>query len=70
MEAFAGDGVKLHVLTRKTLGGIQTDLDSRALDAHVHVVGLGTGGTGCSVHPSALEGIRHLPGRWIWSSVL
>ncbi|WP_035805748.1 FAD-binding dehydrogenase [Kitasatospora mediocidica] len=24
-------GVKLHVLTRKTLGGIQTDLDSRAL---------------------------------------
>src|SRR5699024_11451906 len=26
-------GVKLHVLTRKTLGGIQTDLDSRALGA-------------------------------------
>ena len=26
-------GVKLHILTRKTLGGIQTDLDSRALDA-------------------------------------
>src|SRR4029453_45328 len=26
-------GVKLHVLTRKTLGGIQTDLDSRALSA-------------------------------------
>jgi predicted oxidoreductase len=26
-------GVKLHVLTRKTLGGIQTDLNSRALDA-------------------------------------
>ena len=25
--------VKLHVLTRKSLGGIQTDLDSRALDA-------------------------------------
>ncbi|MFE7113037.1 FAD-binding dehydrogenase [Streptomyces sp. NPDC057575] len=24
-------GVKLHILTRKTLGGIQTDLDSRAL---------------------------------------
>ncbi|MEJ3749592.1 FAD-binding dehydrogenase [Actinomycetes bacterium KLBMP 9797] len=26
-------GVKLHVLTRKTLGGVQTDLDSRALGA-------------------------------------
>src|SRR5690606_31775353 len=26
-------GVKLHVLTRKTLGGIQTDRDSRALGA-------------------------------------
>ncbi|MFH8342195.1 FAD-binding dehydrogenase [Streptomyces sp. AM6-12] len=26
-------GVRMHVLTRKTLGGIQTDLDSRALDA-------------------------------------
>lgn len=25
-------GVKLHVITRKTLGGIQTDLDGRALD--------------------------------------
>lgn len=25
--------VKLHVLTRKSLGGVQTDLDSRALDA-------------------------------------
>ena len=31
-------GVKLHVLTRKTLGGIQTDLDSRALgtDGRAH----------------------------------
>jgi uncharacterized protein len=26
-------GVKLHILTRKTLGGIQTDLQSRALDS-------------------------------------
>ncbi len=26
-------GVKLHVLTRKTLGGLHTDLDSRVLDA-------------------------------------
>jgi predicted oxidoreductase len=27
-------GVKLHILTRKTLGGIQTDLSSRALGLH------------------------------------
>lgn len=56
-------GVKLHVLTRKTLGGIQTDLDSRALDdngqpieglyAAGEVAGFGGGG----VHGyNALEG--------------
>jgi len=56
-------GVKLHVLTRKTLGGIQTDLSSRALGvdgqpipglyAAGEVAGFGGGG----VHGySALEG--------------
>jgi predicted oxidoreductase len=56
-------GVKLHVLTRKTLGGIQTDLSSRALDsagqpipglyAAGEVAGFGGGG----VHGyNALEG--------------
>jgi uncharacterized protein len=56
-------GVKLHVLTRKTLGGIQTDLDSRALSpsgspvpglyAAGEVAGFGGGG----VHGyNALEG--------------
>jgi predicted oxidoreductase len=56
-------GVKLHVLTRKTLGGIQTDLDSRALGldgqpipglyAAGEVAGFGGGG----VHGyNALEG--------------
>lgn len=56
-------GVKLHVLTRKTLGGIQTDLASRALDhdgqpipglyAAGEVAGFGGGG----VHGyNALEG--------------
>ena len=30
--------VKLHVLTRKSLGGIQTDLDGRALDAAGEVI--------------------------------
>jgi predicted oxidoreductase len=27
-------GVKLHVLTRKTLGGLHTDLEARVLDDH------------------------------------
>jgi predicted oxidoreductase len=56
-------GVKLHVLTRKTLGGIQTDLQSRALGidgrpipglyAAGEVAGFGGGG----VHGyNALEG--------------
>ncbi|MFG2000537.1 FAD-binding dehydrogenase [Spirillospora sp. NPDC048911] len=56
-------GVKLHILTRKTLGGIQTDLDSRALNlegrpieglyAAGEVAGFGGGG----VHGyNALEG--------------
>ncbi|WP_229074786.1 FAD-binding dehydrogenase [Actinoplanes sp. DH11] len=56
-------GVKLHILTRKTLGGIQTDLDSRVLDpagaalpglyAAGEVAGFGGGG----VHGyNALEG--------------
>lgn len=56
-------GVKLHILTRKTLGGIQTDLSSRALGTAGHpieglyaageVAGFGGGG----VHGyNALEG--------------
>jgi len=32
-------GVKLHVMTRKTLGGIQTDLSSRALDREGQPIG-------------------------------
>ncbi|GAA1088495.1 FAD-binding dehydrogenase [Pseudonocardia alni] len=56
-------GVKLHVLTRKTLGGIQTDLDSRALDAHgepipgLYAAGEAAGFGGGGVHGyNALEG--------------
>ncbi|MEU6199878.1 FAD-binding dehydrogenase [Streptomyces sp. NPDC047061] len=56
-------GVKLHVLTRKTLGGIQTDLDSRALDADGQPIGglyaagevAGFGGGGVHGY-NALEG--------------
>ncbi|AEW99656.1 FAD-binding dehydrogenase [Streptantibioticus cattleyicolor] len=56
-------GVKLHVLTRKTLGGIQTDLDSRALGLDGRPVGglyaagevAGFGGGGVHGY-NALEG--------------
>ncbi|WP_022891900.1 FAD-binding dehydrogenase [Agromyces subbeticus] len=55
--------VKLHILTRKTLGGIQTDLDSRALGddgrpiAGLYAVGEASGFGGGGVHGyRALEG--------------
>jgi uncharacterized protein len=56
-------GVKLHVITRKTLGGIQTDLDARALDEHgepvpgLYAVGEAAGFGGGGAHGyNALEG--------------
>lgn len=55
--------VKLHILTRKTLGGVQTDLDSRALGADgepipgLYAVGEAAGFGGGGVHGyNALEG--------------
>lgn len=56
-------GVKLHILTRKTLGGIQTDLESRALGADgqpvdgLYAAGEVAGFGGGGVHGyNALEG--------------
>jgi predicted oxidoreductase len=56
-------GVKLHILTRKTLGGIQTDLDSRALGldgepiSGLYAAGEAAGFGGGGVHGyNALEG--------------
>ena len=56
-------GVKLHILTRKTLGGIQTDLDGRALGLDgqpllgLYAVGEVAGFGGGGVHGyNALEG--------------
>ena len=56
-------GVKLHIITRKTLGGIQTDLDGRALDTVGSPIGglyaageaAGFGGGGAHGY-NALEG--------------
>ena len=58
--------VRLHVLTRKSLGGIQTDLDSRALDAAgapiegLYAVGEAAGFGGGGVH-----GYRSLEGTFL-----
>lgn len=56
-------GIKLHVLTRKSLGGVQTDLSSRALGADgvpipgLYAVGEAAGFGGGGVHGyNALEG--------------
>ena len=65
LDAAAGPliGVKLHTLTRKTLGGIQTDLQSRVLDASgepvpgLYAAGEVAGFGGGGVHGyNALEG--------------
>ncbi|WP_280950819.1 FAD-binding protein [Mesorhizobium sp. WSM3879] len=55
--------VRLNILTRKTLGGLQTDLDSRVLDAAgepvpgLYAVGEVAGFGGGGVHGyAALEG--------------
>ncbi|MEU4237683.1 FAD-binding dehydrogenase [Actinoplanes sp. NPDC026619] len=56
-------GIKLHILTRKTLGGVQTDLESRALSANgtpipgLYAAGEVAGFGGGGVHGyNALEG--------------
>jgi predicted oxidoreductase len=56
-------GVKLHILTRKTLGGIQTDLSSRAFGNDgqpipgLYAIGEAAGFGGGGVHGyNALEG--------------
>ena len=36
--------VKLHILTRKTLGGLHTDLDAQVLNAAGEAAGFGGGG--------------------------
>jgi predicted oxidoreductase len=58
--------VKLHILTRKSLGGIQTDLDGRALNAAgkavpgLYAVGEASGFGGGGVH-----GYRSLEGTFL-----
>ncbi|MFF4759362.1 FAD-binding dehydrogenase [Streptomyces sp. NPDC001292] len=58
--------VKLHVLTRKTLGGIQTDLDSRALGGDGQVIdGLYAAGEVAGFGGGGLHGYNALEGTFL-----
>ena len=58
--------VKLHVLTRKSLGGIQTDLQSRALDASgAPIAGLFAAGEASGFGGGGVHGYRSLEGTFL-----
>ena len=58
--------VKLHVLTRKSLGGINTDLDGRALDPSGDPVpGLYAAGEACGFGGGGVHGYRALEGTFL-----
>jgi len=58
--------VKLHVLTRKSLGGIHTDLDARALDAHGSPIpGLYAAGEASGFGGGGMHGYRALEGTFL-----
>ncbi|WP_045747446.1 FAD-binding dehydrogenase [Actinoplanes rectilineatus] len=68
LDAAAGPliGVKLHTLTRKTLGGIQTDLDSRALTASGEVLpGLYAAGEVAGFGGGGVHGYNALEGTFL-----
>jgi predicted oxidoreductase len=59
-------GVQLHILTRKSLGGIQTDLDSRALDADGSPVeGLYAAGEVAGFGGGGMHGFNALEGTFL-----
>lgn len=58
--------VKLHILTRKSLGGIQTDLDGRALDGNgAPVPGLFAAGEASGFGGGGVHGYRALEGTFL-----
>jgi uncharacterized protein len=58
--------VKLHILTRKSLGGIQTDLSGRALDVHGEPVpGLFAAGEVSGFGGGGIHGYRSLEGTFL-----
>ena len=58
--------VKLHILTRKSLGGIETDLSGRALDAAgVPIPGLYAAGEASGFGGGGMHGYRSLEGTFL-----
>jgi hypothetical protein len=58
--------VKLHILTRKSLGGIETDLEGRALDADGSVIpGLFAVGEAAGFGGGGMHGYRALEGTFL-----
>lgn len=58
--------VKLHILSRKTLGGLQTDLSSRVLNAQGNVVeGLYAAGEAAGFGGGGVHGYRSLEGTFL-----
>lgn len=63
-------GIRLHVLTRKTLGGIQTDLQSRALGTDGHPIsGLFAAGELAGFGGGGLHGYNSLEGSFLGGSL-
>ncbi|GAB2843964.1 FAD-binding dehydrogenase [Actinoallomurus bryophytorum] len=64
-------GVKLHILTRKSLGGIQTDLDSRVLDADGRPIeGLYAAGEVAGFGGGGMHGFNALEGTFLGGCLL
>lgn len=58
--------VKLHILTRKTLGGIETDLQGRVLDAEGQIIdGLYAAGEAAGFGGGGMHGYRALEGTFL-----
>ncbi len=62
--------VKLHILTRKSLGGLETDLDSRVLKGHGSVLdGLYAAGEAAGFGGGGVHGYRSLEGTFLGGCV-
>jgi predicted oxidoreductase len=62
--------VKLHILTRKSLGGLETDLDSRVLKADGSVLdGLYAAGEAAGFGGGGVHGYRSLEGTFLGGCV-
>jgi len=63
--------IKLRLITRKSLGGIQTDLDSRALDSHGNPIdGLYAIGEAAGFGGGGASGRRSLEGTFLAGCIL